>query len=183
MTMGSNETVALTRDCVAVVIPAGDKVTLEAGTPVTVTQALGGSFTVWVAGNLFRIAGGDADALGKEADEGPRLADDASDEDVERLVWEQMKTCFDPEIPINIVDLGLIYRCEVEQVGPRRRCVHIDMTLTAPGCGMGDILVADVRDKVLQVPTVEDAEVEMTFDPPWSLHMMSEAAKLQTGMI
>lgn len=183
MSMANNQTVALARDCVAVVIPAGDTVTLQEGTPATVTQALGGSFTVWVAGNLFRISGQDADALGLEVESGPELPVDATDEDVEALVWEQMKACYDPEIPINIVDLGLIYACELEPMGAGRRRAHIAMTLTAPGCGMGDILVADVRDKVLQVPSVDEAEVELTFDPPWGMQMMSEAAKLQTGMI
>ncbi len=183
MSLGSHETVVLTRDCEAVVIPAGDKVTLREGAECVITQALGGSYTVYISGNLFRIAGHDADALGKEASTGPQLADDASDEDVEALVWEQMKTCYDPEIPINIVDLGLIYRCELESIGDGARRAIIAMTLTAPGCGMGDILVDDVRSKVLMVPTVDEADVELVFDPPWSMEMMSEAAKLQTGML
>ena len=183
MSLGSHETVVLTRDCEAVVIPAGDKVTLREGAECVITQALGGSYTVYISGNLFRIAGYDADALGKEASTGPQLADDASDEDVEALVWEQMKTCYDPEIPINIVDLGLIYRCELESIADGKRRAIIAMTLTAPGCGMGDILVDDVRSKVLMVPTIDEADVELVFDPPWSMEMMSEAAKLQTGML
>lgn len=179
----NSEGVTLTRDVEAVVIPMGDKVNLPEGTACTITQSLGGSFTVYIAGNLFRIDGKDADALGKEPQTGPQLPDDATDEDVEALVWEQMKTCFDPEIPINIVDLGLIYECEVVKNDDDTRSVHIEMTLTAPGCGMGDILVEDVRSKVLAVPSVETAKVEMVFDPPWSMDRMSEAAKVQTGMI
>ncbi len=110
------------------------------------------------------------------------MQEDASDADVEKLIWEQMKTCYDPEIPVNIVDLGLIYSCQVEHDADGRK-VRVDMTLTAPGCGMGDILVNDVRTKVLQVPTVETADVELVFDPPWSQSMMSEAARLATGMM
>jgi probable FeS assembly SUF system protein SufT len=161
----------------------GDRVNLPEGTACTITQSLGGSFTVYIAGNLFRIDGGDADALGKEAQSGPQLPENATDQDVETLVWEQMKTCFDPEIPINIVDLGLIYECKIEHREDDSRVVHIQMTLTAPGCGMGDILVEDVRSKVLAVPSVSEANVEMVFDPPWSMEHMSEAAKIQVGLI
>lgn len=183
MSLGGHENVTLTRDCEAVVIPAGDKVTLREGAECVITQALGGSYTVYLSGNLFRISGQDADALGREASAGPQLPDNATDEDVEKLLWEQMKTCYDPEIPINIVDLGLIYRCDLEKLDSGARRANIAMTLTAPGCGMGEILVDDVRSKVLLVPTVDEADVELVFDPPWSMEMMSEAAKLQTGML
>ncbi len=176
------EPVTLARDCSATIVPAGEKVVLPEGTNAYITQALGGSFTLYIEGSLFRISGQDADALGKEAVDLPTLAGDATDEDVENLVWEQMRTCYDPEIPVNIVDLGLIYECRIESGDDGKRKVFITMTLTAPGCGMGDVLVLDVREKVEMIPTVSAAEVEMTFDPPWNMGMMSDAAKLQTGM-
>ena len=147
-----------------------------------ITQALGGSFTVYVDGSLFRIDGVNADALGKEAVAPPDLPPEASREDVEKLVWEQMKTCYDPEIPINVVDLGLIYRCDLIRLDDAEWRVEVDMTLTAPGCGMGDILVDDVRSKLELVPTVDRVSVELTFDPPWNHSMMSEVARLETGM-
>jgi probable FeS assembly SUF system protein SufT len=170
------------RDCDAVMIPAGDVVTLPAGTVGYITQALGGSFTVFVDGNLFRIAGIDADAIGKEPVKPPSLPEDATEDDVERLLWDQMKTVYDPEIPVNIVDLGLVYSCEMSRDAEGGRAVRVVMTLTAPGCGMGDILVDDVRSKLELVPTVNRVDVELTFDPPWNHSMMSEVARLETGM-
>ena len=147
-----------------------------------ITQALGGSFTVFVDGNLFRIAGVDADAIGKQPVMPPSLPDDATEEDVERLLWDQMKTVYDPEIPVNIVDLGLVYRCEMRPGEGGWHAVDVAMTLTAPGCGMGDILVDDVRSKLELVPTISEVNVELTFDPPWNHSMMSEVARLETGM-
>jgi probable FeS assembly SUF system protein SufT len=170
------------RDCDVVMIPSGDRVTMPAGTVGYITQALGGSFTVFVDGNLFRVAGVDADAIGKEPVLPPSLPEDATDDDVENLLWEQMKTVYDPEIPVNIVDLGLIYRCEMQQDEDGKRLVEVAMTLTAPGCGMGDILVDDVRSKLELVPTIDAVSVELTFDPPWNHNMMSEVARLETGM-
>jgi probable FeS assembly SUF system protein SufT len=164
-------------------VPQGQQVTLPAGQAGYITQALGGSFTVFVDGNLFRIAGADADALGKERPEPLQLPADAADADVERLVWQQLRTCYDPEIPVNIVDLGLIYDCALERTDDGRRKVRVQMTLTAPGCGMGDILVDDVRSKIEQIPTIAEADVELTFDPPWNHAMMSDVAKLETGML
>ena len=163
-------------------IPLGDRVTIPAGTVGYITQALGGSFTVFVDGNLFRIAGVDADAIGKQPIMPPSLPDDASEEDVERLLWDQMKTVYDPEIPVNIVDLGLVYRCEMRPDDTGGHAVDVAMTLTAPGCGMGDILVDDVRAKLELVPTISQVNVELTFDPPWNHSMMSEVARLETGM-
>jgi len=163
-------------------IPQGDEVTIPEGTVGYITQALGGSFTVFVDGNLFRIAGVDADAIGKKPVLPPSLPEDATEDDVENLLWEQMKTVYDPEIPVNIVDLGLIYRCDMRTDENGDRIVDIDMTLTAPGCGMGDILVDDVRSKLMLVPTVTRVNVELTFDPPWNHNMMSEVARLETGM-
>jgi probable FeS assembly SUF system protein SufT len=170
------------RDCEVVMIPSGDRVTIPAGTVGYITQALGGSFTVFIDGNLFRVAGIDADAIGKEPVMPPSLPENATDDDIENLLWEQMKTVYDPEIPVNIVDLGLIYRCDMGNDGDGKRVVHVSMTLTAPGCGMGDILVDDVRSKLELVPSIDRVEVELTFDPPWNHSMMSEVARLETGM-
>lgn len=182
MYRSDNEPVRMTRDVDAIMVPAGIPVKLREGQEGFITQALGGSFTVYVEGNLFRVAGKDADAIGKEAADVPRLPPDASDDDVRELVWQQMKTCYDPEIPINVVDLGLVYSCDVQSEGDGR-VVAVSMTLTAPGCGMGDVLVQDVRDKVEMIPTVKRADVDLVFDPPWNPSMMSEAARLQTGMM
>jgi len=170
------------RDCDVVMIPSGDRVTMPAGTVGYITQALGGSFTVFVDGNLFRVAGIDADAIGKEPVLPPSLPEGATEDDIENLLWEQMKTVYDPEIPVNIVDLGLIYRCDMKKDDAGQRVVDVAMTLTAPGCGMGDILVDDVRSKLELVPTIDQVSVELTFDPPWNHNMMSEVARLETGM-
>lgn len=178
----SSEPVQLQRDCDVIIIPSGDPVTLPAGSSGYITQALGGSFTVYVEGNLFRVSGQDADALGKEPVPPPTLPDNATESDFESLVWAQMSTCFDPEIPFNIVDLGLIYRCDIEREDDGRRRVEVDMTLTAPGCGMGEILVEDVREKIELIPTVSEARVFLVFDPPWNQMMMSEEARLEMGM-
>ncbi len=171
------------RDCTAVMIPAGDEVTLPAGTVGYITQSLGGSFTVFVDGNLFRVAGIDADAIGKEPVMPPSLPKDATIDDVEKLVWSQIKTCYDPEIPVNVVELGLIYACELETDEQGELHVSISMTLTAPGCGMGEILVEDVRSKIQLIPTIASVDVELTFDPPWNHLMMSDVARLETGML
>jgi probable FeS assembly SUF system protein SufT len=178
-----NEPVTLTRDVDAIIVPAGMNVKLRQGQQGFITQALGGSFTVYVEGNLFRISGQDADALGKEAADVPQLPPNASDDDVRDVAWQQMRTCYDPEIPINIVDLGLVYSCDVRTEENGDRVIDVKMTLTAPGCGMGDVLVQDVRDKVEIIPTVKRADVELVFDPPWNQSMMSDAARLQTGMM
>jgi probable FeS assembly SUF system protein SufT len=178
-----NEPVVVERDVKAVVIPAGINVTLRPGQAGYITQALGGSFTVYIEGNLFRIAGEDADAIGKTPVKLPQLPPDATEEDVKNLVWQQMRTCYDPEIPINIVDLGLVYECVIDRNPDGTRTVRVKMTLTAPGCGMGEILVQDVKEKVELIPTIKEAQVELVFDPPWNQSMMSEAARLQTGMM
>jgi probable FeS assembly SUF system protein SufT len=179
----NSEPVRFERDCAAVLVPQGDVVTLPAGSTGYITQALGGSYTVFVEGNLLRIAGKDADAIGKEPPEPLELPEGASDEAVEQLVWRQLRTCFDPEIPINVVDLGLVYEAAVSRRDDGARQVDVRMTLTAPGCGMGDILVDDVRTKLELIPTVAEADVELVFDPPWNRSMMSEAARLETGML
>jgi probable FeS assembly SUF system protein SufT len=177
------EPVTFSRDVEAVMVPAGVPVTLREGKTGFITQALGGSFTVYVEGNLFRVPGKDADALGKEVVVGPELPPNATDDDVKELVWEQMRQCYDPEIPINIVELGLVYTCDITREADGQRVATIKMTLTAPGCGMGEVLVQDVKDKVEIIPTIKHADVELVFDPPWNQTMMSDAARLQTGMM
>ena len=179
----SSEPVRFERDCQAVLVPQGEAVTLPAGSVGYITQSLGGSFTVFVEGNLMRIAGKDADAIGKTPPQAIELPTGAGDADVEKLVWQQLRTCFDPEIPFNIVDLGLVYEANVKHRDDGQREVEVKMTLTAPGCGMGEILVDDVRSKLEMIPTIAEADVELVFDPPWGRHMMSEAARLETGML
>jgi len=183
--MQANEIVSLTRDCPAVLIPAGTPITLPAGQSVTITQALGGSYTCYVEGSLVRIDGQDADALGKaptrpQFQESEATASGAVDE---QLIWQQLATCYDPEIAINIVELGLIYECEVVPLAEGGNRVDIKMTLTAPGCGMGPILQTDVANKVKSVPNVTDVDVELVFDPPWDQSRMTEAARLQAGLL
>ena len=179
----TNEPISLSRDVKAIIIPAGEQLTLRAGTSGFITQALGGSFTVYVEGNLFRISGADADALGKEPVPPPSIPEDATDADIEAVVWDQLKTCYDPEIPVDIVNLGLVYRCDIRSLGNGQRSVSVDMTLTAPGCGMGEVLVEDAREKIAIIPTIADVSVELVFDPPWNVGMMSDEARLQTGMM
>jgi probable FeS assembly SUF system protein SufT len=179
----TNESITLERDVTATIIPAGEALKLREGTSGFITQALGGSFTVYIEGNLFRIAGADADALGKEPVPPPAIPENASDKDIEDVIWKQLMTCYDPEIPINIVDLGLIYRCDVTALANGQRSVSVDMTLTAPGCGMGEILVQDAQEKIAVIPTVDDVKVELVFDPPWNQSMMSDEARLQTGLM
>ena len=178
-----NEPIVVQRDVKAVAIPAGAEVNLKLGQVGYITQALGGSFTVYIDGNLFRIAGHDADAIGKTSAKPPEVPPGASEEDIKNIIWQQLKTCYDPEIPVNIVDRGLVYECDVSKNEDATRNVDIKMTLTAPGCGMGEVLVQDVRDKVQIIPTVAHANVELVFDPPWNQTMMSDEARLQTGMM
>jgi len=179
----TNEPITIERDVTAIIIPIGEPVRLHEGTRGFITQALGGSFTIFVEGNLFRIAGADADALGKEPVPPPPIPDNATDQDIEEVIWKQLKTCYDPEIPVNIVDLGLIYRCEIESRPDGQRSVNVDMTLTAPGCGMGEILVQDAQEKIAVIPTIADVRVDLVFDPPWNQGMMSDEARLQTGLM
>ncbi len=177
-----NEPVAILRDVQAVMVPSGQPITLKMGLAGYITQALGGSFTLYVDGNLYRLSGEQADAIGKDVVKPPQLPPNATEEDVRELAWQQMRGCYDPEIPINIVDLGLVYECSVQQSEDGSRDVAITMTLTAPGCGMGEVLVQDVQEKIAAIPTVRNVNVALTFDPPWNQSMMSEAARLQTGM-
>lgn len=178
-----NEPVIIRRDVQGLMVPSGIPVTLPTDALVYITQAMGGSFTVYFEGNLVRVPGADADALGKEPVTPPALPDDATDEQFEALAWEQLKTIYDPEIPINIVELGLVYDCTISRQPDGQRAVSIRMTVTAPGCGMGEILVEEARQKVSIIPTVAAVDVELVFDPPWSQEMMSEAARLEAGLM
>ena len=183
--MQTRELVTLQRDCEAILIPAGDKVTLKKGHEVIITQQLGNSFTVFIHGNLVRVEGRDADALGKVVIPDDQLHPPAATDQPldEQLIWEQLKSCYDPEIPVNIVDLGLVYDLSMTPLADGGNQVEIKMTLTAPGCGMGASIADDVKQRVLAVPGVAEANVELVWEPIWNQHMMSEAAQLQLGML
>ena len=173
----------LSRDVEAAAIPYGDKIPLTAGTTVFITQALGGSYTVMTdRGYMVRIEGKDADAIGEEA-KAPTAEAEADGRPLEQLAWDQLKTCFDPEIPVNIVDLGLVYKCETAALPEGGREGHRQFTLTAPGCGMGDYLKQDVERKIAGLPGVKEADVQVVFEPAWDQSMMSEAARLQLGLM
>ncbi|MBI2350471.1 MAG: putative Fe-S cluster assembly protein SufT [Deltaproteobacteria bacterium] len=184
--MKTNEPIILSRDCEAIQIPSGKNVMLPAGSQVTVTQSLGGTYTVVTGqGDMVRIANKDADAIGKEAkaSQAEKLTVVEGPADLEKLVWDQLKTCFDPEIPINIVDLGLVYHCQVTPLPEGGNKVDVKFTLTAQGCGMGGVLKADMQSKILSLSDVKDVDVEVVFDPPWEPSMMSDAAKIQLNMM
>jgi len=176
--MSEQRIVTTVRDCPARLVPVGDPVTIPAHTFITITQSLGGNYTVVYNGNMARVDGTDADALGlqKQVLEFDDRGDDVIHED---QVWQALETVYDPEIPVNLKSLGLIYKLDIDQ---ERKLVTIDMTLTAPGCGMGPVLVGDVEYRVAQVPNVKKVKVELVFDPPWHREMMSEEAQLETGM-
>ena len=181
-----NEPKTLIRDVEASVVPVGTKVTLQQGELAYVTQSLGGSYTVVVNGNMFRIAGHDADALGLEVQARPAAAASSgpvTQEQLEKQVWESLKTCYDPEIPVNVVDLGLIYDCHLTPLGANNDKADVKMTLTAPGCGMGPVLAQDVQNKLISLEPIDEANVELVWDPPWNQGMMTEAAKLQLGLM
>jgi probable FeS assembly SUF system protein SufT len=175
------ERVELTRDCRAVQIPAGVTVTLEKGVEVFITQALGGTYTLQVPahGGLFRIQGADADALGLEVGELPSVAEAG---DLESMVWEQLKTCFDPEIAVNIVDLGLVYGMELSAVAEGGHKVDVKMTLTAQGCGMGATIAIDAKQKIMSIPGITEANVDLVWDPPWNPQMIVPSARERLGI-
>jgi probable FeS assembly SUF system protein SufT len=179
-----SERVEFSRDCEAVEIPAGHPVTLPKGTVAVITQSLGGSYTLQVPsyGGLFRIGSKDADAIGKQADAAPAADATAPGADLDQQVWDTLKTCFDPEIPVNIVDLGLVYDMRVSDLGGSGKRVEVKMTLTAQGCGMGGYIAQDARQKLLEIPSVEEADVEVVWDPPWSPQMISPAGRQLLGM-
>jgi len=172
----------LERDVLALQVPFGEKVRLPAGTPVVLTQSLGGTFTVEAPslGGLYRVAGADADALGLDRPEGAPAP--PAGELTEDRVYAELKTCYDPEIPVNIVDLGLVYDLKLEPLPSGKKKVMVRMTLTAQGCGMGPSIAADARDKISALPGVEEALVEVVWDPPWSAEMMTAEGKKRLGM-
>lgn len=180
--MPEGDTISLTREVEGVQIPSGNVVTLPAETSVIITQALGGSYTVVVPNQagLFRIKGSDADALGQDVFSNVSAADGPFD--IEQ-VWKQLRNCYDPEIPVNIVDLGLIYSLDVADAAGGGKDVGVKMTLTAPGCGMGPSLAADAEQRILGVPGVTNARVELVWDPPWSPERISEAGREKLGMV
>ncbi|NMM79029.1 putative Fe-S cluster assembly protein SufT [Acidovorax sp. SRB_14] len=163
-------------------VPDGSPMELPAGALAQVTQALGSSFTLLVDGQLVRLKGADADAIGKPPPEIAPVPDTVGPDEVSSLVWQALKTCYDPEIPVDIVELGLVYRCDFEPMEDGQVRVLIDLTLTAPGCGMGETMADEVCDKVLAVPHVGEITVRLVFDPPWDRSRMSEAALLSLGL-
>ncbi len=185
--MESGDAITLNRECEAVMIPSGEKLSLSAGSRVWITQSLGGGFTVTTdRGHMVRIAARDAGVLGMEvptraggrssvATEGPV--------EIENKVWGQLRMCFDPEIPVNIVDLGLVYHCEVTPIAKGESRVEVKFTLTAQGCGMGEVLKEDIRNKITSVPGISEVDVELVWDPPWDQSMISGAAKQRLGML
>lgn len=178
--MTEQETVKLTRDVNVVLVPLGNTTTLSKDTEVVITQSLGGTYTITTAGSMYRIDNKDADALGKtnltfNLAENENIA-------LEDKIWNLLRTCYDPEIPVNIVDLGLVYGIDITPNIDDKYNVIVRMTLTAPGCGMGPIIAADAKEKVLSLPEVNSAEIELIFDPPWDRSMMSDQAKLELGL-
>jgi probable FeS assembly SUF system protein SufT len=180
----NNPEIELSRDVDGIQIPAGLKTTIPKGTRVIITQSLGGSYTIACDYGLFRISEDNADALGLT----PREGDESKDPDRdgrhvdEKEIWNQLRTVYDPEIPVNIVDLGLVYDCSIFGGSDATR-VEVKMTLTAPGCGMGPAIAQDAKSKILTIPGVDEAEVELVWDPPWNQTMISEAGKMKLGLI
>ena len=176
-------TVELSRDCEAVRIPAGDPVVLPAGTAVDITQTLGGTYTVHANGGLYRISAKDADALGLPAAAEPSVeAATTASELTQESVWTTLRTCFDPEIPVNIVDLGLVYDMHIDRLPNGGSAVFVKMTLTAPGCGMGGVIAGDAQQKLQALPGVDEAQVEIVWDPPWHHSMISEQGRKILGL-
>lgn len=183
-----NEWVELSRDCEAVMVPAGHTVLLPQGTKAVVTQSLGGSYTLHVPqyGGLLRVSNRDADALGfapaPEADQPADAGEQLGTEQLEPLVWEQLRTCYDPEIPVNIVDLGLVYDMQILPLESGKSRVDVKMTLTAQGCGMGASIAADAKYKILALPSIGEAEVEIVWSPVWNPNMISPEGRTKLGM-
>jgi probable FeS assembly SUF system protein SufT len=182
-----HQEITLTRECKVILIPSGEESVLPAGSPVIITQSLGGTYTVATQTGLARIAEADADALGikiekKEAPAAP-VEVTAGGEVKEDDVWAQLKNVYDPEIPVNIVDLGLVYDLALGRSESGGTTVNVKMTLTAPGCGMGPTIAADARSRVLTVPGVESAEVELVWSPPWNQGMITEAGRMKLGLV
>jgi probable FeS assembly SUF system protein SufT len=184
--MTTEKPITLTRDCPAVMVPSGDPVSLSAGSSVWLTQALGGTYTVMTErGYTVRIDGRDADALGlTPSDDAPRVqtSAEASSASIEDRVWHELRSCFDPEIPVNIVDLGLIYDCQISKLSDAGHRASVRFTLTAQGCGMGQFLKEDIKKKLLAVPGIREVDVELVWDPPWNQSMISGSAKQRLGI-
>jgi len=180
-----NQEISLTREVNAIQIPSGDTISLPAGTPVVITQSLGGTYTVATSAGLARISSNDSDALGidQAGDEVKAQEDERmKDAPVNDQVWHQLKQVYDPEIPVDIVNLGLVYDCTVDDEDGKS-VVNVKMTLTAPGCGMGPAIAADAQARIMTVEEIDDARVELVWDPPWNQDMISEEGKMKLGMI
>lgn len=180
-----HDEIKLSREVTAVQIPSGDSMTLPTGTPVFITQRLGGTYTVATSQGLARISSQDADALGVDAEEEKQKHAEAvrlKDAPLEEQVWAQLKGVYDPEIPVDIVNLGLVYDCMIEQVG-ERKVVQVKMTLTAPGCGMGPVIAADAQAKIMTIDGIDGANVELVWDPAWNQDMITEEGKMKLGMV
>jgi probable FeS assembly SUF system protein SufT len=173
----------LTRDVQATLIPHGDPYTLDKGAKVTITHRLGGNFTVMTLNGMYRISAADADSLGEDDSQAPE--DDCTDAEPadEDSIRDALRSVFDPEIPVNVVDLGLIYKINIDEDEEGKRVANIDMTLTAPGCGMGPVIAEDCKGKVIKLPGVDEANVEIVWDPPWTQDLMSETGKMELGLI
>src|ERR1041384_6140021 len=180
--------IELSRDCDAVQIPVGTPVMLPKGTPVDITQTLGGSYTIHAQGGLYRVSAKDADALGIEVGAAPveaketKPSGEAGDGLDEKQVWDTLRTCYDPEIPVNIVDLGLVYDMQIQKMPSGNHCVNVKMTLTAPGCGMGAAIAGDAQKKLLYLDGVQEANVEIVWDPPWHQSMITEQGRRVLGL-
>lgn len=182
MTKIDNELIKVSRDCDAILIPGGEKVVLVEGTHIRITQALGGDYTVYVNGNLLKVSGKDSDAIGIKNDIAKENVLEKNTEVNEDRIWEVLKTCYDPEIPVNIVDLGLIYDMKLDKKIDGIT-INIKMTLTAPGCGMGPVIAQDVEDKLMDLATINRVIVDLVWEPVWNQAMMTDAARLELGML
>ena len=183
--MYENTEFTLSRDTEAIQIPSGQKTTIPAGTTGVITQTLGGSYTIATYQGLARIAEKDLDALGieKPQQSNGAPAATANGEVDEKAVWEMLKQCYDPEIPVNIVDLGLVYDCQLKKGDNGGTKVEVKMTLTAPGCGMGPAIAHDAQSKIMSIEGVDEAQVDLVWDPPWNQNMISEAGRMKLGMV
>ena len=179
--MNDMEFIKVERECDGYLIPSGDKIKLKKGSNVKITQSLGGDFTVYINGNLVKISGKDADAIGQKVIKNKDPNNNISFD--EKHIWEVLKTCYDPEIPVNIVDLGLIYDLSFKKIKSDLYFVNVKMTLTAPGCGMGPVIAQDVETKIKNLNFIDDVLVEVVWDPIWNQDMMTEEAKLKLGML
>ena len=182
--MHENTEFTTSRDIEAIQIPMGTAFTIPAGTPGVITQSLGGSYTIATSHGLARVSERDVDALGLQASETqPREKTTSNGEVSEADVWNQLKQCYDPEIPVNIVDLGLVYDCKLTKKDDGGTRVEVKMTLTAPGCGMGPAIAHDAQSKILTIDGVDEADVQLVWDPPWNQNMISETGRMKLGMI